>query len=89
VNDDDAPVTRADLERALEPYATKADLDATIAKALEPYATKADLEALEARMTLSLAGEIARSANVVMEHMTSLFRVAAADRYGTQSRNAR
>jgi hypothetical protein len=41
----------------------------------EMHAIRGEMHAMERRLTVSLAAEIARSANVVMEHMTSLVRV--------------
>jgi len=62
----DAPATKRDLLN----FVTKQDL-AELEDRLD-----AKFEALETRLTRWLAAEIARGANLVIEHMTSLFRVA-------------
>ena len=47
-------VTKADLEIAIQPLVTRAELDAALDAALQPMASKADLAALEQRITMRL-----------------------------------
>ena len=50
--------SKTDLELALQPMMTKADLDTALDAALESMASKTDLAALEQRMTIKLGAMV-------------------------------
>ena len=69
------PLTRTDLDEALESFKQKLD-DGFVTRVFLEEALDDRFESFRKEIVLSLASEIARSAAVMMEHMTSLFRVA-------------
>lgn len=66
----DAPATKRDLVEL------EAKLEAKFEAKFESFEErmKREMDAREERMTLTLAGEIARSANAVIEQLTATFR---------------
>lgn len=69
MSDPSAPATKEDLDHLKEELQE-------LKEELKVLATKEELKEMEDRIVLTLAGEIARGANVMVEHMTSLLRVA-------------
>lgn len=72
--DPDSPATKADVARLLDQELKQLRQD--IQLDLAQHATKEDLASMRREMTLELAGEIGRSTDVIIEHLTDRFRIA-------------